>query len=175
MHNYPPLTHFSSSYHLSLSTPLTLHALFSLSTPPPLPTLIFSLTHSLSTPYPVISLHHMPTILHSSHAYPLHPTTFPLSTPHALHAHPFLTHLRCPFYFPYPPHAFSSFIYPLHPLHPVLAWPCIATSYPFHHKTHFLPPMHGHFNRCIYSSLPPVAILHIHPPCPHVYHHPPHA
>ena len=100
-------------------------------------------------------------------------TTFSLSTPHALHAHPFLTHLRCPFYFPYPPHAFSSFIYPLHPLHPVLAWPCIATSYPFHHKTHFLPPMHGHFNRCIYSSLLPVAILHIHPPRPHVYHHPP--
>ena len=153
---------------------LTTHLfIYTMCLPSPSSILLFS-SHFIPYPFPYISsFNHTP------------PKPIPLSKPSYFSHHLFSLYTTCssctpiphsptlPVLLSIPPHAFPSFIYLLHPLHPVLAWPCIATSYPFHHKTHFLPPMHGHFNRCIYSSLLPVAILHIHPPRPHVYHHPP--
>ena len=128
-------THFSLytfiffPYHLSLPklhrVPIFLNATTQCISPPPLmptyPFFVFCLIPTclrfhVCTHFQALILSSfmlMPTILHSSHAYPLHPTTFPLSTPHALHAYQLLTNLH---YLP----TFLSLSFPLLIIHPLI-------------------------------------------------------
>ena len=76
MHNYPPLTHFSSSYHLSLSTP------------PPLPNPHF-LTNSLT-------FYSLPGYLSTPH------THFPNTHQPTFAWPPFLAHFQSPPYTHFP-------------------------------------------------------------------------
>ena len=103
---------------------LTTHLfIYTMCLPSPSSILLFS-SHFIPYPFPYISsFNYTPLNPFLSLSLHIFLTTFSLSTPHALHAHPFLTHLHCPFYFPYPlVHSRRSYI----------------------RYTHSIPFLHGH-------------------------------
>ena len=85
----------------------------------------------------------MPTILHSSHAYPLHATTFSLSTPHTRFSLPTpLIHLSIPYV-----------------LHTHLSLQVYQTYSPHAHLLHTYIPMHVHSSPHLITFPPyPVSI-----------------